>query len=261
MVAKTGKTITVKKQSTALVSWESELAQEAEIAASEEQKGGSYISTRSGQLSYGGNAIPGNEIDVIILDYVFENAYYPEKFDADNPASPVCFAFAKKEVELAPHEDSEEPQHTQCEGCPRNEFGTADTGRGKACKNGRKLALVTSDSLDSLEDAQVALMNIPATSVKGWATYTQQIALAAKRPSYAVVTRISLTPDKNTQFKIGFKMVELIDKEYIEALRNKRAQVDALLRTPYKKNTEAVAVKPNRKLSGKKPLSARRTKF
>lgn len=251
-----------KSTSKELVNWEQELANEAEIAAKNEQKsGGAYLSARNGQLSFQGNPIAGNKLDVIILEHVYENAYYPGKFDPNNPSSPVCFASAKKEVDLIPSsEDCDDVQNETCEGCPQNEFGTADTGRGKACKNSRKLSLITADSLDDIENAQVALMNLPATSVKAWATYVQQLALTVKRPTYAVITQISVVPDVKTQFKIGFKLVSSISQSSLAELRAKREANESLLFIPYQKNSERPEPASPKKASNK-GLAAKRNKF
>lgn len=234
---------------TALVNWDAQLAQEAEIAARDEQvaSGGQMISTRGGQLSFGGNPIAGNELDVIVIDHIYANSFYEGRFDPENPESPGCYAFARKEVDLAPHEQSESPQSEQCEGCPQNEWGSADTGKGKACKNSRRLALIAADQLDEIADANVAYLSVPVTSTKAWANYVQQLAIATKRPPYAIITKVRLVPDAGTQFKLTFTTVSTIPTAQLAAVSARRAIELERTMFPYPKNSEReerVAKKP-----------------
>ena len=195
---------------TDMVAWEKEMAAEAEAAAHSEQTvGGGFVSTRNGRLSWGGAVVPGNAIRVVILDYCRENTYYQGRYDPDAPQSPVCYALAREEGDMAPHENAAVPQSEACAGCPQNEFGSADTGRGKACKNTRRLALVAEDSVED-PSAEVVFLKVPVTSVKAWSGYVQAIADAKRRPPHGVVTEISLVPDAKTQFQMVFKLVDSI---------------------------------------------------
>jgi len=212
---------------TAVNKWDEELAKLAVDAQAEETLAGNFISTRGGRLQYGGAEIPGNKLNAVIINYVKENHYYEDRFDADNPASPVCFAFATEDGEMAPHPDSTKPQCATCSACPKNQFGSADQGKGKACKNIRRLGLITEDALEEdVSTAEVAVLKIPVTSVKNWSTYVGQVATTMKRPPFAVVTEISIVPDSKTQFKICFKPVaQITDGDALGALMGRREAV------------------------------------
>lgn len=236
--SKSAKPAPVKKSTgKSLVQWQERLAQEANIAAGIEEnvgQGGSFISTRGGRLAFNGAEIPGNKMNVIVIDHILENHMFAGRYDPDTPQSPVCFAFGTNEDEMKPHEKSSEPQHDICRGCPMNEFGTADTGKGKACKNIRRLAIITEDQLDNIEDAQVAYLKIPVTSVKGWAGYVRQLSSTLQRPPFGVITEISIVPDSKSQFKVQFKLVETIDDaDMFEALFAKRDIVKNEIAFPY----------------------------
>lgn len=219
--------------------WDEELAKFAKQAESEEPVGGNFISTRGGRLQYGGSEIPGNKMNAVIISYVKENHYYEDRFDATNPASPVCFAFADEDGEMKPHSDSAKPQCSTCAQCPKNQFGSADQGKGKACKNIRRLGLITEDGLDDVNSAEVAVLKIPVTSVKAWSTYVQQVANAMKRPPFAVVTEISCTPDSKHQFHIVFKPVaQITDGDTLSAIMERRDSVFSELAKPYPKPVE-----------------------
>lgn len=221
----------------ALIPFEERLRQQAQVATAIEENvgsGGQMIGTRGGRLSFGGAEVPGNKMNVIIIDHVLENHLYEGRFDPDTPQSPICFAFGRSEPEMSPHENSAEPQHDMCKGCPMNEWGSADTGSGKACKNVRRLALITEDQLDDVESAQVAYLKVPVTSVKGWAGYVRQLANTLERPPLGVITEISLVPDPKSQFKMQFKLVEAIDDgDVLEALFNKQETVATEIEFPY----------------------------
>jgi len=194
--------------------WDEELAKRAKLAAGVEESamvGGSWIRTRGGVLSFNGAEIPGNKLNVIILDHILENHYYPGRFDPKKPNTPSCYAFARKLEDLVPHEKCSAPQSETCKGCPMNDWGTADTGKGKACANSRRLAVIPESGLEDIEAAEVAYVQVPVTSVKGWAGYVDQLNKTLHRPPFAVLTELSLEKDEATQFKMKFRMVSTID--------------------------------------------------
>lgn len=231
--AKTGK---------GLAKWDEELARQAALAQGMEEStltGGNFIGTKGGILTYQGAEVPGNKMNVIILGHVLHNMFYEGKYDSNNPASPVCYAFGEKEASMVPHEKAEAKQADECDGCPMNEYGSADTGKGKACKNSRRLMVIPEDALQDLENANPALIHTPTTSGKAWAGYVVNLATTLRRPPLAVVTEISLAPDPKNQFKMQFKLVEKIDDgaliEGIIALAQKHKKD---LTNPYPANAD-----------------------
>ncbi len=222
-----------------MTKWDEELAKRAAIAMGMEEAslgGGNFVSTRAGVLKYRDNPVPGNKMNVIILDHIFENDWYEHEFDADNPANPDCFALGKSAATLAPHENATQPQHPKCQDCPlggKEAWGTSDKGRGKACKNTRRLIMITEDALKDIENAQAAMIKIPVTSVKAWAGYVKSLTDTLKRPALGVVTEISLVPDTKSQFKMQFKLKENVPNEHLDALFKKADAVQATLMQPY----------------------------
>ncbi len=208
----------------------------AQYAGMEDGSTGSlqFISTKGGRLSFNGGEIPEGRMNIVVLDHVLENQFYSDAYDANNPASPVCFAFGTSDKEMKPHEKASEPQADACHGCPMNEFGSAERGKGKACKNIRRLAIITEGDLEDIENATVAYLKVPVMSVKNWAGYVQQLGNVLKVPPFAVVTEVSIVPDPKSQFRLQFKMVEQItDKAQVKALIAKREGIQQELRTPY----------------------------
>ena len=83
--------------------WQDRLAKFAVAAvAAEAAPSGSFISAKSGVLQFAGAAVAGNALDIIVIDSIYENTYYTGDYDPDNTVSPVCFAFAHNDDELAP---------------------------------------------------------------------------------------------------------------------------------------------------------------
>lgn len=248
---------TVKKESTAVakpMNWQERLASMAQEAVKTEESvsAGNFISFKSGQMSFQGNPIQGNKLDVIVVDHILENCFYGRRYDGDNPTPPQCYAFGRSEDDLEPHEKASEPQHDKCKGCPMNEFGTADQGKGKACKNTRRIAVIAADNLDpdAIASAEVGYMKLPVTSIKGWASYVRALSATEGKPPLAFVTQVSLVPDAKTQFKVGFTKVESLDAEAIEAVLHRHDEVAESISFPYPEPSEEES--PAR---GKKPAA------
>ena len=234
-----GKKEVVVKQSTAVISVEQELADQAKNAALLERPVGGAISLRGGVLAWQGNPVAGNRLPCVVLDTVFENRWYDTPFSAENPSNPACFAISRVEEELGPHEDAEKPQGKdgKCEGCPKNAWGSDPRGgRGKACSQTRRLVLMPANALSSAQDIQkseVAILKLPVTSVRYWSAYVNQLAGTVKRPPYAVVTEIYPEPHPKHQFHVHFTMVKPISNDLIGALREKIALAENYLLAPY----------------------------
>lgn len=220
-----------------LVKWEEELAKAAVESAKNEKMGsGKFISIRAGQLSFGGADIQNNEMRVVILGDIKENQYYDEDFNADVPQVPACYAFGEDEDEMAPHEDAKDPQNETCKGCPQNVFGSAERGQGKACKNVRRIALMSESDLEGdIKKADIAYMKLPVMSVANWANYKKKtLGEVVKRPYWAVITRISVVPDPKSQFKVKFDFEEKIDdSKLFLPLRERSEQVMKDIDFPY----------------------------
>lgn len=238
-----------KSTSRALTVWEQRMAEAAKKSAKAEKavSGLRGISIRGGVLTVDDQPVPGNELDVVVLVALHENQWFPKPFDPDTPAIPDCYAFGDLDAEdpedgMAPHPESQDKQGDDnglCANCWANVMGSAERGKGKACRNVRRLALVTADALESAEamaEAEVRVLKIPVTSVKGWALYVRNtLSEELQRPCWGVVTTIKVTPDPKTQLKVHFTFKELIDfdDELFEALDKRINEVKPQLTAPY----------------------------
>jgi len=230
-----------KAESTAVTDWQAELASLAVATAEAEKPSGNWVSFRHGRLSIGGNPMKDDKVQCIVINSVFENQWYKDKFDPDNPQSPSCYAISESEDDLKPHKDSEAPQAPTCAECPKNAWGSdPGGGRGKACKNVRRLAMIASVDATipgNVKKADVAVAKLPVTSVANWSTYANQIANVLKLPPLAVITEMSVEPNAKTQFQVNFALIDKIeDGAVIQALLSKRKDTMDLMNSGYEKN-------------------------
>lgn len=260
--------------STALVSYDEDMAKEAAALAKREQHAGGgaeFFSLQGGQLKIGGNSIPNNQVAAIILDSILENVFYVGKFDPANPAPPKCFAYGTNSESMEPHETVKAPELSSCADCPNNEWGSADQGRGKACRNTRRLALLAAGTFDDtgrvfeptasperLGEATLAYLKLPVTSVKAFANYVRGLATSdAPRPPRGVYTRIKVVPDATTQFKLEFTALGPVPSEFIAATLPRRSEAALALSQPYPEWSEPAAPPPR----AARPAPAARPRF
>lgn len=241
-----------------LVNYDAKLAAYAAKQAENTRGGGSKVlSTRGGVLSYEDVELPGSQMVALVLDDVHANTFYKGKYDPESPAAPTCYAYGRlKGADMAPHEsmaehlDYFEPQAESCAVCPQNVFGTADVGRGKACKNRERLALIPAgyyvarkgsrdfdlemfDKPAAFADTEIVHLNLPPTSVVFWNKYKAMVRAAHSRPTWAVVTRIWLEKDPKDQYHVRFEMLELLPNEAIDTVEKRVLEAEASIITPY----------------------------
>lgn len=234
---------------TAVANWDEEIARQAKIAAGmEEGAGGAqFFSIKSGVLTFGGQPLPNNEMAVIIADSVLENVFFEGEYDADVAQAPTCFAFGRVEKDMEPHKvvvEAGNQQHDACGGCEMNEWGTANKGRGKACRNVRRLALLPAGTLDGndfdaildpeyLKNAAFGFLKVPVTSVRGYANYIKQITNVMKVPPHLVFTKVKVVPDASDMVKVIFSPLKPVPKELWGIMMERHAEAETVIDTPY----------------------------
>jgi len=234
----TAKKTSAKNQANQMSVWEEELQKRALVStqtAESASSGSKMVKIQASQFVVDDNPV-GNTLSVIVLGFVLENAYYKDSYDPDNIVPPDCFAFGDNAKTMGPvPEDVLDPKSELCKTCPLggdNAWGTADKGKGKACKNIRKLLIMTEDDLDDLDEAELRTIKIPVTSASAWDGYVRTLGVAGK-PPLAVLTRITATPDPKTQFRLSFKCEGEVDQDLIGAIIEKADASISVLSTPY----------------------------
>lgn len=230
--------------------WDEELARQAQIAMGMEESTstGAFFGLKGGILTFDKLPIANNKMAVVILDTLLENVYFKDEFDPDVMAAPTCFAHGRLEKELKPHQsvvDAKQAQAEQCQGCQWNEFGTADKGRGKACRNTRRLALIPAGTLDGNDkftaytkpdqfaSSVIGFMKLPVTSVKPYSAFVKQLAAVMHRPPHGIYTKISVIPDKDTQFRVTFDALGNVPDQIMEVVMKRHEEAGALIVSPY----------------------------
>lgn len=224
--------------------WQNKLAEYARETQQIEQTTGRFFSTKSGVLAFGGTPIPNNTMDVVVIGSLFENVYYDSAFNSEQVKAPRCYAFSLDGNNMAPHENVRDKQNDVCRSCKWNKWESGDRGRGKACKNMRRLALLPSSALKTAEEidkGQVGYLRVPVTSVKNWSAFAQRLAASAF-PPFAVVTRVTLKPDIQTMIRLDFDLVRVVTEgEFLEALHKRFQAEKSLIGFPYPDSEEDAA--------------------
>lgn len=121
----------------------------------------------------------------IIVDFVSFNAYYEGAYNPDNVVPPNCFAIGTvKNDDLAPSDASPDRQDDDCgscKGCWANAFKSADNGKGKACKQSIRVAVL-------LEDGELHRLNISSTGLTAFGAYVRDVANSLGCAPYGVMT-------------------------------------------------------------------------
>jgi hypothetical protein len=224
-----------------------------------------WISIKGGKFSLG-ETILTSPIRVVVVDFALENAYYKEKWDPNNIASPVCFALSLGDVDggrsMVPDSSSPEQQNDKCETCDQNKFGSAETGKGKACKNSVRLALLEADTTDP-EQASIAFLRCPPTSVGGFSKFVRETAAQSGNTIayFGVIVEVSFDPNPKLTYPIlVFKRAEIIKSGALARMvLTHRKTVREQLLAPFvqREIEEAPAAKSN---SGAKPTKRKFSK-
>jgi hypothetical protein len=179
---------------TSLQAYEDQLAKEAsEIKRTLSANVGSTISTRGKMFTMpDGRSHPG-PLQCIILDFINYNLYYRDPFNAQDIKPPVCWAYNKYVDELGPADGVEEPQSDACSSCPHFQFGSAPNGRGKACRQTVKLAVVEPNPTEASE---IMVISVSPTALKAWAGYLNLVDMKYNTVPAGVITEISFNPNE-----------------------------------------------------------------
>lgn len=175
------------------------------------------------------DGLEGESLDVVIVDFMSSNQFYDGVYDRDNPQPPACFAIGPEPSMLVPSGNSPDKQAETCSSCPNNQFGSALTGKGKACKNTRLLAMVPAAVLDD-PDAETPLwvMSVPPTSMKSFDAYAHGLSVKHKTIPIGVVTNITMD-EKSTFAAPRFREVRKLTDEEIGLFMARREEASQRL--------------------------------
>jgi hypothetical protein len=207
------------------------LAEAARNKAETEVTGIPFLSLKNKRFTLGEVKL-GTELDVVILADVYDHSWYDRPYKEDVIIPPACFAIGAIQEELAPHPDSPTPQSEECIGCPQNEFGSALQGKGKACRNGRRL-LIAPYTHGQVELRDLAIINISPTTLKSYSKYIMEVVGKYKVPTFAVVSRLSFDDDKAYPLLL-FKCIDVVtDGEILRNIMGNQQTYLDMVSVPY----------------------------
>ncbi len=142
------------------------------------------------------NASSTDEVVGVILFSHKVNVKWATKFGVktEGPKTPECSSIDGDTGIIAATGECRE-----CRTCPYNQFGSADNGIGKACRNMRRLYIMREG------DVFPIILSLPATSLKAFDFYRTRLAVLKKTPQ-AVLTKITLkatTSKDDAEFSVA----------------------------------------------------------
>lgn len=262
-----------KKTTTAVVKWDERLAAKAKaaqkVASSIGGGSGNFLSFKGGKLSFKDARMPDDQMECIVLAAVTENNWFKDKFNPKVPQSPTCYAFGSPDGDdenMGPHEAVKKAGNSQsetgrCADCQHNEWGSAETGRGKACKNQVRLALIPASVLQeadpeaAIKKAEIAYAKLPVTSGKNWSGYVNQLG---DKHFLQFVTRLSVVADGDDYFHTEFEAVEEISGKAIGALVERSDAEEARIGFAYPEFAEESKPQGRGAAGARRPVPAKK---
>lgn len=180
----------------------------------------------------------GKELECVILDFAWLMAHYPGVYNSNNPQQPNCFALGRENPdggELKPHADAADPQGEDCKTCPKNQWKSAPSGNGKACKNQRRLVLLPPNADDASEAMTIY---VSPMGLKNFDAYVSRLSNEHQVLPVQVITRITFDPDV-TYPLLRFELVGPHDN--MNLFWAKREQAQSLLFRPLETEKKAAA--------------------
>ena len=122
----------------------------------------------------------------VILYNHMTNSYWPEGSEYNDDTPPLCQSADGKTGCGTPG--------GLCSVCRLNQFGSAENGKGKACKNMRTLYLLRSG------DVMPIMLTLPPTSIKPFRQFVNSVFTLRKRATYGSLVQIGLKKEEGGSF-------------------------------------------------------------
>lgn len=174
----------------------------------------------------------GNEIQVVVVDFVSRNTFYSGPYNPQNPSPPDCYAIGKNIAEMAPEQDSPSLQGDKCATCPLNQFGSGNNGKSKACKNTRELAvrLVDPENPEYDPNAPIYTLSLPPTAIRSFDGAVAAVLRSLNGPPLKAILTVSAR-NKGTYAEITFTD-PVPNPDYAQDFARRGEVQDVLFRKP-----------------------------
>lgn len=134
-------------------------------------------------------------LELIIVDFVYRNEYYPGVYNRKEVVAPTCFAVSPEQVALTPTKNSPKiqvPEGESCSKCQWDKYGSSPQGEGKACKNTVFMAVLQPDAT---EDSPLFVVKTSPTGIRYVNQHVAKIGRQVNLPVWAVVSRMGFDPN------------------------------------------------------------------
>ena len=122
------------------------------------------------------------DIEGVIVDHYPVNAYFEDEYNGQ-AQPPACSSMDGKVGIGCPG--------GACVNCPLNKYGSADDGKGKKCKNLRRIYILRSGEILPL------LVTLPPTSIRNFSDYISKRIVTKGMKACDVGTKMTLTMEKS----------------------------------------------------------------
>lgn len=219
--------------------WEEQLEALAKEDRSTFQSGVPRITVgvdKNGTLSFkaDGNDV-GQEITFATVDSAWCKQWYGKPYVPGQSATPDCYAFGHREKGLVPHANVPEKQSDACDGCQHNKFGTANVGRGKACGDKPRLAVIFGHDTKEAKRASMYQLDIPAASIRNYNEYLTTLGDLSPHGNVReclTKARAQMRPGAKGH-EIKFFFVEVLPEEAVKAILARGATAYEQLTQPF----------------------------
>lgn len=174
----------------------------------------------------------GNEIQVVVVDFVSRNTFYSAPYNSQNPVPPDCYAIGKDLGAMAPEQDSPALQADKCATCPLNQFGSGNNGKSKACKNTRELAvrIVNPDDDGYDPSAPLYTLSLPPTAIRSFDGAVAAVMRSLNGPPLKAILTVTAR-NKGTYAEISFTD-PVPNPDYAQDFARRGEVQDVLFRKP-----------------------------
>jgi hypothetical protein len=169
---------------------------------------------------------PVQSVDMVVVGIAsaISKKWYQNGFAAGESKAPDCFSVNG----VSPDPASALKQNSMCATCPQNIWGSATTENGrkaKACRDGRRIAMVPAGDVNNDVYGGAMLLDIPPTSLANLDRYTRQLERLGADISQ-VVTRIGFNPAVTHQ-ELTFNSIGWIEsaEDYSTVIEHGRSDI------------------------------------
>ncbi len=205
------------------------------------------------------DAMPVKELDGVIIFGQKQKAWYEQEYDPSNPRKtpPECYSHGS----VVPDSHAAKPQSKDCKSCKHNKFETAKMGKGKACRDLRRLFLLrnVTPGEESLMPKQ---LNVTPTSLKNFDDYLSKLTDYGFSIDEVITKVVGTRKNRDDKYLVySFQRVKAFNEDVAEeaqVLRNVKALREVWLplmdkaeievsEEDFQENTPTAAAKPQAK--------------